>query len=201
MAPVVRCDVRQLRIYAVSHLKSVLLKTFFTNLVAASLTAHYGAAQGSALELSASLKNAESEIELVWLNTSGSPCLLNLGTIFGTEPLYRLMVSVSGEGANDGSASIGRRGAIEGRPDPWVVFMPTRAAYSIIIPTSSILVGRFRKPLSSLKGRWSLTIRYRGERAVDFAPGQGRVPYSLSRSGPTSIPFCEGEATGRVEHR
>lgn len=154
------------------------------------------------LKLSASLQDAESQVELTWANESASPCLLNVGVLFGTMELYHLALSVSdGEVSARKNASIRTGSAIEGRSDPWVVFMPPRAAYSIRVPTDSILIGRSAKPLSGLEGPWSLTVEYKGEAAVDFAPGKGRVPYSLSRNGPTSIPFCEGIVTARLDHK
>jgi hypothetical protein len=154
------------------------------------------------LKLSASLQDAESQVEITWTNESASPCLLNVGGLLGTMELYDLTLVVSGgEVSGRKNASIGRSGAIEGRLDPWVVFMPPGAAYSVRASMDSIRLNRSGKSLSSLKGPWTLTIQYKGEPAVDFAPGKGQVPYSLTRNGPTSIRFCEGVLTAGLEHK
>ena len=189
--------------WGLACLKGVNLNTPLATLVIALAVAQSSAEQRSALKLSASFEDGGSQIELTWLNEGGPPCLLNVGTLFGTVPLYHFALFVSGAGMSDRSrASIGRSSAIEGRPDPWVVYMPVGAAYGVRIPVGSIMLSGSGKPLDSVKGPWTLTIQQTGEAAVDFAPGgRGKIPYSLSRSGPTAIPFCEGVSTARLERK
>ena len=146
----------------------------------------------------AALQDRGSNIEVTWKNVDTGPCLLNMGAIFGGMPIYSLKMSMSLAKMQDQAMSVAEGVAIEGRPDPWVIFMPPQSSYSVRIATNKIMLHRNGQSLRQLSGRWKLTITYIGKPALDYGPGGKQIPFRLSQNGPTAVPFCTGLASSEV---
>jgi hypothetical protein len=129
-------------------------------------------------------------IRLTWTNVSSHSCLLNLGTVWAEQPLFALGISVN-SGNGDMPASIANvSGVLNGRADPWVLFMPAQSEFRARVPLASIRINKSGMRVASLSGPYDIKISYEGRPATDFAPGGKAVPFSLSRSGPTNVPAC-----------
>lgn len=150
------------------------------------------------LTLKAVLHPKESEVEIAWSNVGSAPCLLNVGGIIGDTMFYGMRLSVSKDGVQKETAAyIANGGVIEGRPDPWVVFMPVGSTYSIKIGLRHIML-RATQPLSEWR-HWRLTIRFVGRPARDYAPGGKLIPFAMSQNGPTSFKACMGALSTEVK--
>ncbi len=153
------------------------------------------------LRIDMALRNDASELQIKWINDGSSGFLLDLGGLVGAEPLYgfRLLVAAHGRkpelvGVVEGS------GTIEGRPDPWVTFLPPQSEFALSFGTNKLAIPREGVMIRDLKGPWTLTLTYSGEPATDYAPGGHKIPYSITRNGPTRIPFWVGTITQHVSH-
>jgi hypothetical protein len=82
------------------------------------------------------------------------------------------------------TATIAGGAAFEGRPDPWVIFLPPEASYTLKIATSKILLHGSERALSQIHDRWKLTVTYVGKPALDYGPGGKSIPFSLSKNAP-----------------
>jgi hypothetical protein len=135
---------------------------------------------------------------VTWKNVDNQACLLNVGTIFGDMPVYALKLSISGGGMKDQPADVMETAAIEGRPDPWVIFMPPKSGYSVRIATNKIMLRAHGRTLDEVRGRWRLKVTFFGRPALDYGPGGKKIPFRLSQNGPTAVPFCTGLASAEV---
>jgi hypothetical protein len=138
------------------------------------------------------------DLAVMWQNTSSHACLLNLGGVNGEDPIYIFKLSVSSSGEKGAAGIKNGTGVLEGRVDPWVIFMPSRSQFSVRIPLTTIVLNRSAISLAALKKPWKLQITFAGTAAADYAPGGNRIPFSLTRNGPTSIPICRGSLASMV---
>jgi hypothetical protein len=146
--------------------------------------------KGDDLTMTAQLSS--DSLWLAWTNTSSHSCLLNLGGVSRDEPLYVVRLSIDYEN-HRGDASIASvSGVLNGRVDPWVVFMPPKSQYQVPIPLDKIRLNRSGTLVSKLSHRYTFRITYSAQPAKDYAPGGKVVPFSLTQNGPTSVPLCRG---------
>src|SRR5579884_3263730 len=125
-------------------------------------------------------------IRLTWTNVGSHSCLLNLGAVWA----LGLYVN-SGRGDMPASV-VDASGVLNGRADPWVLFMPAQSEFRVRISLASVRIDKSGMRLASLSGPYTVKISYEGRPARDFGPGGKPIPFSLSRSGPTNVPACEG---------
>jgi len=146
--------------------------------------------KGDDLTMTAQLSS--DSLWLAWTNTSGHSCLLNLGGVSGDEPLYVVRLSIDSPNQRGDASVASVSGVLNGRVDPWVVFMPSKSQYQVTIPLDKIRLNRSGTLVSNLSHRYTLRVTYSAQPARDYAPGGKVVPFSLTQNGPTSVPLCRG---------
>src|SRR5579875_3610550 len=131
-------------------------------------------------------------IRLTWTNVGSHSCLLNLGTVWAEQPVLALGLYVNSGHGDMPASVVDASGVLNGRADPWVLFMPAQSEFRVRISLASIRIDKSGMRLASLSGPYTVKISYEGRPARDFGPGGKPIPFSLSRSGPTNVPACEG---------
>ena len=156
---------------------------------------------GAASDVTMSAELSSKTLSVRWTNSGDHSCLLNLGSVLGKYPLYNLRLTVSSGKENGEASIISDLGAISGRVDPWVVFMPKASQFESNIGLDDIRLNRSGIRVSQVHPPYRLTIIYASGLAYDYAPGGKKIPFSLTQNGPTTVPFCTGSVTTSAEER
>ena len=166
-------------------------------------TARATAQTGNNIRMTVQMPTRDDPMAITWRNIGPETCLLALGGIAGTRPLYTVDITLMRK--EQGRSKAVRviidddGGEYIGRPDPFVVVLPARASYTIVIPPENLRLASEHVSVKQIDGPIRITVVYRGKAGVDYAPGGRVIPFSLTRNGPTKIPFFIGSISADVE--
>jgi hypothetical protein len=153
-----------------------------------------------ALQMQVAIDSNKTNIRVIFKNMSDRAFLLGLGNIVGRACYPHVQLKLDGNCTEKGLLidRTNASGAISGRGDSWVVIMPALATYSIGFATDKLFLQNSRKVIDVLTHGCTVTTYFVGSIGFDTAPGGRKIPFSITRNGPTQIPFWVGsvEATG-----
>ncbi len=152
-----------------------------------------------AADVTMSAQLSSKSLSVRWTNSNDHSCLLNLGSVLGEYPLYNLRLAVRSSGDRGNASITFVSGVLNGRFDPWVIFMPAASQFESNIDLDKIRLNRSGRTVSQVHPPYRLTIIYNAAPSHDYAPGGKKIPFSLTQNGPTNVPFCKGSVTTIAE--
>jgi hypothetical protein len=145
------------------------------------------------------LRSEKNGIRMTLENVGHSVFMLNLGAIIGKASFPHLRLTLDGTCKEKGALSNATQGGvISGRGDPWVIVLPPQAGYSLFIPLAKLVPRGRSQSLVSIPPGCVLRAEFAGSVAVDSAPGGKSIKFSITRNGPTDIPFWVGKVSAAV---
>lgn len=143
------------------------------------------------IQLELSLDKAT--IRVTFNNVGQRVLLLSVGNVIGTQSFPHVRLAVGGNCDKRGALTDGTTGgALSGRGDPWVILMPPASTYSLHFSTSAMILPGGERLADILKRGCTVSAHFDGSAAFDQAPGGEKIPFSITRGGPTRIPFWIG---------
>lgn len=150
--------------------------------------------------LQADLHKARNGLPMTLENVGSSIFMLNVGGIIGKTSFPRVRLSLDGACREKGMLldTSNGGGALSGRGDPWVVVLPPQASYSLFFLFAKLVPRNTMRPLVAVPDGCTLRAEFTGSIAVDSAPGGRPIKFSITRNGPTDIPFWVGKVSATL---
>ena len=153
------------------------------------------------LKMRADIEPNKIDIRVTFENISQNTILLSVGNIIGTKCHPHVQLTFIGKCRQTGAlSSIEDGGVVGARGDPWVVVIPPLGAYSVHFPMVKMVLRNGNKAIDMIERGCTVTASFAGSTSVDRAPGGQKIAFSITRNGPTLIPFWTGNAEAQVTY-